>query len=119
MPGTGLPERFAVATEDIRYLQNRSPGACSAGLFPQAQAFAHFPHANSRPGLAVTGPAAHSIKRHGELSIRPMNVAALQCRKVRRNLSDEEANLFRGTGRLELAHLVEQSRCRLVAERLA
>lgn len=34
MPGAGLPKRFAVASEDVRHLQNRSHGARSAVAQP-------------------------------------------------------------------------------------
>ena len=42
-------------------------------IFGDAETLAHFPDTNSRPGLAIAGLAAHSVERHGKLSIRPMS----------------------------------------------
>ena len=51
----------------------------SWGIFGKSKTFAQFADANGRPGLAISGFAAHSIERYGELAIGPVASEFPEC----------------------------------------
>ena len=76
----------------------------SWGIFGKSKTFAQFADANGRPGLAISGFAAHSIERYGELAIGPVASEFPECiNGRRRHVTGVSAGFHSGNADLAVA----------------